>query len=213
MKKNWGWDFEKYQVGGLQTNCYILWNRQKQSVVIDPGDDGVEIAQRIGEKDLKLTAIWLTHGHFDHTLGVLDLEIIFKPKIYLNNKDQFLFNRQDDTARYFGQKLSARPKIDTRIVDLGQIKNVYLGETGFEVWPTPGHTPGGVCFYQREAGVLFSGDILLNGEVGRTNFSYSSKTNFKNSLEGLLGLADEVLVLPGHGEKTTIGEQRRKIQT
>lgn len=189
----------------MQTNCYLVWSDDKTAVIIDPGDEGTEIAQRINELKIKPMAILLTHGHFDHMLGVIDLKLIFNIPFYCHQADMFLLERQKETASYFlGLKngLSNFKKID---VDLEKIKEINIGEQKLKVIPLFGHTPGSVGFYYQKEGWLFGGDVLFDeGATGETGHQYSSKTDMEKSIKKIMDFPKGTLVLPGHGSSFII---------
>ena len=208
--------YESLILGDLETNCYLVWDEEiKEGVVIDPADDGVGISEEIQNKKINLVGVLLTHGHFDHTLGALDLKLIYKVPIYIHNKDTFLLDRQDETAKYFLKRKIETPNIIKIDKDLEKIKEIKIGEEKLEVILAPGHTPGSVCFYNKKNNLLFSGDTLFFGSRGRTDFKYGSTKNIFTSLKKLVKLPEETEVLSGHGEMTTIGTEkpRYKIHT
>lgn len=204
--------YEKLILGELQTNCYLVWNENnKQCFILDPADDGVSISEEIQAKGLKPMGILATHGHFDHTLGILDLKLIYNVPFYCSSKDMFLLERQQSTATHFLKKkviISNITKID---IDLDVIKKISLGDEEIEIIKTPGHTPGSVCFKSKpnpsEKNLLFSGDTLFKGSRGRTDFSYGSTKNIFESLKKLMKLPEDTVVLSGHGEETTIEQE------
>lgn len=195
--------YEKLVVGEMQTNCYLIWSDKKTGIIIDPGDEGVEIAQRINELKIKPVAILLTHGHFDHILGAIDLKMIFNIPIAMNKDDIFLTEKAAESASYFLKKKVNTIKIKDGGVD--NIKSLRFDTDEIEVINTPGHTPGSVCFYYKKYGWLFSGDtIFAEGLVGDTNHLYSSDLMLSESISKLMKLPASTVVLPGHGEATTI---------
>jgi glyoxylase-like metal-dependent hydrolase (beta-lactamase superfamily II) len=200
-------------LGDLETNCYLVWDDEtKNGVVVDPSDDGVAISEEIQNKKINLIGILLTHGHFDHTMGVLDLKLIYNVPIYIHNKDIFLLNRQDESAKYFLKRKIETPNIIKIDKDLEKIKEIKIGEEKLEVILTPGHTPGSVCFYNKKNNLLFSGDTLFFGCRGRTDFKYGSTKNIFASLKKLVKLPEETEVLSGHGEMTTIGTEKPRYK-
>jgi glyoxylase-like metal-dependent hydrolase (beta-lactamase superfamily II) len=205
--------YEALILGELQTNCYLVWDEDtKNGVVIDPADDGVGISEEIQIKGINLVGIWLTHGHFDHTLGALDLKLIYNAPIYIHNKDIFLLDRQDETAKHFLKRDTKIPNLVRIDKDLEKIKEIELDGEKFEVISTPGHTPGSVCFYNKKNKLLFSGDTLFAGLRGRTDFKYGSTPKIFESLKKLIKLPDDTTVLPGHGDTTTIEREKSKYQ-
>jgi len=206
-------NYEALILGDLGTNCYLVWDEKtKNGVIIDPSDDGVGISEEIQNKKINLVGILLTHGHFDHTLGALDLKLIYKVPIYIHNKDVFLLDRQDETAKHFLKRDTKIPNIVKIDKDLEKIKKIEIGEEKLEVIETPGHTPGSVCFYNKKNKLLFSGDTLFAHDRGRTDFSYGSTKKIFESLKKLMELPDDTLVLPGHEETTTIEKERPRYK-
>lgn len=188
-------------VGEMGTNCYLLYSQDKTAVIIDPGDEGVEIAQTINELGLKPIAILLTHGHFDHILGVLDLQLIFKIPVAMGTEDIFLINRAGETAKYYLKKNIKTPKI---LSVISKFKEIKLGKETIKIIRTPGHTPGGVSFYAKESGLIFTGDTIFASSIGDTTHQYSSKSDLNKSIEKILALPDGVKVLSGHGEEINL---------
>ncbi len=198
-------------LGQLETNCYLVWDEKtKNGLVIDPADDGVAISEEITARQIKLVGIVMTHGHFDHSLAALDLKLIYKVPIFINSKDKFLIERQQETAKHFLKREIETPNITKVDKDLAKISEINFGEEKLEVITTPGHTPGSVCLYNKKAGILFSGDTLFKQFRGRTDFSYASTKKIYESLKKLMKLPEETLVLSGHGEITTIGNEKSK---
>lgn len=203
--------YEKMVLGQLDTNCYLVWDEDtKECVVIDPADDGVSISEEINNLQLKVKGVFLTHGHFDHCLGALDLKLIYNVDFGCSSKDEFLLDRQDETAKHFLKREIQVPNFIKIDIDLNKTKIIKLGDEIFTIIKTPGHTPGSVCFYNRKNKLLFSGDTLFAGLRGRTDFRYGSTPNIFKSLKKLMKLDKDTLVLPGHGEETTIERESRR---
>jgi glyoxylase-like metal-dependent hydrolase (beta-lactamase superfamily II) len=192
-------NYRKLVVGELGTNCYLLWSNDKKAVIIDPGDEGVEIAQIVAELGLTPQLIVLTHGHFDHILGVLDLQLIFKIPVMMSDKDIFLLDRAVKTAEYYLKKKIETPKFKTK-----NIVDFKLSDEVIKIISTPGHTPGGVCLYSQKSGLLFTGDTLFETGIGDTSHQYSSKTDLTKSLEKIYKLKNVKTFLPGHGEEFSL---------
>jgi glyoxylase-like metal-dependent hydrolase (beta-lactamase superfamily II) len=179
-------------------------------VVIDAADDGVEVSEEIEKRGLKLKYILATHGHFDHNLGVLDLKLIYNIPYCASKKDMFLLERQQKTAKHFLKMEIKAPNLKTIDIDLDKEKEIKLDNDFLEIIKTPGHTPGSVCFYNKKNKILFSGDTLFKDCRGRTDFEYGSTKNIFKSLKKLMKLPENILVLSGHGETTTIGKEKSK---
>ena len=202
----------KYEVlilGQLETNCYLVWEEKtKKGIVIDPADDGVAISEEITARQIELMGIVMTHGHFDHCLAALDLKLMYQVPIFVSSEDKFLLERQNSTAKHFLKTKIETPNIVTIDKDLSKIKEVWIGKEKLEVIKTPGHTPGSVCLYSQKDKILFSGDTLFKQFRGRTDFAYGSTKKIYDSLKRLMKLPEETMVLSGHGEKTTIGDEK-----
>ncbi len=198
--------YENLILGDLFTNCYIVWDEEtKKVVVIDPADSGVEISDILQNKQLTLVGILATHGHFDHLLGALDLKLIYQVPFYCNSLDQFLLDHQKETAKHFLKREIRVPNFNKIDIDLNTINEIFLGEEKIEVIKTPGHTPGGVCFYSQKSGLLFSGDTLFIDGIGSTEHRYSNQNDLKTSINRIISLPKETELLPGHGESGTLG--------
>lgn len=195
-----GMKYEKFVLGELQTNVYLVWDeKSREGAIIDPADEADFLAQKIQDLDLRLKYILLTHGHFDHCLAALDLKLMFKVDVYIGRKDQFLLNRLAKTASWWLERKIVTPSIkDT--VNLDEGTKLRLGKGKIEVIETPGHSPGGVSFYVPNSKLLFSGDtIFSDGGVGRTDLPYCSEKDLKKSIEKLDRLPEDIMLLPGHG--------------
>jgi len=202
---------KRLEVGELQTNCYLIWEeKSKDCLVVDPGDEGVEIAEEIQNMGLKPMGIMVTHGHFDHILGVIDLLLIYKVLFYMSDLDQFLIDRAEETAAHFLKRKIDNPKIKKIDVDLEKTREIRIGQDKLQVIKTPGHTPGGICLYYKKGNWLISGDTIFKDLRGRTNFAYGSKRDIFKSICGLMKLPEETKVYSGHGEETTIGREQAK---
>lgn len=213
-------------VGSMGTNCYLAVDTETlKTFIIDPGDEADFISNQILEKHLDPVGILLTHGHFDHCLAVLELKLNFNLPIYLHPDDLFLYEKADKSATYWStQHVIARskatkqppplklPKIDFFIKD----KDILtFGSSRLTTIHTPGHTPGSCCFSTQSVNFqpsLFSGDTLFADGVGRTDLSYSSKSDLKKSLHKISKLSPDTIIYPGHGESITISIAEEFLQ-
>ncbi|MBI5127537.1 MBL fold metallo-hydrolase [Candidatus Roizmanbacteria bacterium] len=197
----------KYSLGQLQANCYFLIEGS-DCLIIDPADEASFILEELQRRNLKLIGILATHGHFDHIMAIGEIQLSFSIPLIINKKDQFLIDRLSETAEHFlGFKQSiVKPKnIESTISR--QLVNTY----GLQIIETPGHTPGSRCFYFKKEKVLFTGDTLFNGTIGRFDHSYCNKDDLRNSLIELTDLPEEVIIYPGHGEKTVIEDEKNNL--
>jgi hydroxyacylglutathione hydrolase len=188
-------------VGQLATNCYLLVDpKEHHTLIIDPGDDADYISDKIQSLHLIPKMIIATHGHFDHILGVVDLQLIYRIPFCLNQKDTFLVDRITETAAYFLGKNVYPPKpiIDGYITP-NQI--IRWGTSELKVLETPGHTPGSICLVSHKDNILFAGDLIFaDGYVGRTDFEYADKKLLDQSIRIVKSLGTDLMIYPGHGD-------------
>ncbi|MGB9836099.1 MAG: MBL fold metallo-hydrolase [Candidatus Saccharicenans sp.] len=192
-------------VGPLETNCYLYFCPEtRDCAIIDPGAEAERIFPVVTELNLKPVLILNTHGHVDHIGANVEVKERYHIPIALHSADLPML--EENVQLEFGLMLGAKPSPppDRLLADGDEIK---IGKTVLKVIHTPGHTPGSVCFYAD--GLLFSGDTLFCGGVGRTDLPGGSWKQLAQSLRSrVLVLPDETVVLPGHGPKTTIGEEK-----
>jgi len=200
---------ERFVVGMMQTNCYLLGDpATRQAAVIDPGGDGHQIAGRLRELDLELAMILNTHGHFDHVLDAWLLKQELGGDVFLHADDQAIL---EDRSVGLVAPLAATSKSPRGSVDhwLREGDRLQIGSLQLEVLETPGHTPGHVSFYLPAANVIFVGDTLFAGSIGRTDFPGGSYEELIRSVKTKIFPLDEAtVVLPGHGPETTVGEEK-----
>lgn len=192
-------------LGPLQTNCYILEDDNgKDCWIVDPGAEGDRLVALVKEKHWALQAILLTHGHGDHIGGVQALVDAFNVPVYIHEKDD-LFLKDSEVNLSANMGLNVTVKADVHHVTDGQ--KLQLGAHEFTVLYTPGHTPGGVCYYGN--GLVLAGDTLFQESVGRTDFPGGSFDELIFGIEDkLFPLPAETVVYPGHGPETTIGHEK-----
>lgn len=197
---------KKLVVGDLQTNCYILGDEKtKEGVVIDPGGDIDEIEKVIQKEGLNIKYIILTHGHADHIAALNELKKKTNALILIHPADSdMLVDPIYNLSSFTGEDLIC-PKADKFLDDGDKVK---VGGFELEVLHTPGHSPGGISLFGDK--MIFTGDALFCGGIGRTDFPGSSHTQLLNSIKNkILSKPDDTVVHPGHGPETTIGEEKR----
>lgn len=197
---------EKFVTGIISTNCYLAINEEtRQAVVIDPAACPSYLMGHIKSEGLEIEAILLTHGHFDHIMGLDGFLQEFHVPVYVHKDDEQLMT--DPELNQSGVYTSGYTfGMGTYIQD-GQA--IQAAGFEFKVLHTPGHTPGGVCYYAEAEKILFSGDTLFQSSVGRTDFPLGSMSDLVRGIkEKLMVLPDEVLVYPGHMGETTIGYEK-----
>lgn len=196
---------ERLVVGPFEVNCYIFGDKKtKEILVIDPGDDFPLIWDRISESEYQVKGIVLTHGHADHIGAVTELKNKTLAPIYIHPEDKdMLPDPKLNRSIYFGFSVTSPPA--DKILKEGDM--LQIGELNLKVIHTPGHTPGGICLEYDK--ILFTGDTLFAGSIGRTDFPGSSFQTLINSIKKkILTLPDEITIYPGHGPSSTIGEER-----
>ena len=195
-------------VGAFSSNCHILCCPEKPyALVIDPGADPEDIAAALTEHQLQPAVYLLTHGHMDHVSALADMEARWPAPIALHALD---------ASWAFTESNAARPYYDTPRAPRAITRDLHEGQEWtdhglrYQVIETPGHSPGSVSFYFPDLGILFPGDVLFAGAVGRTDIPGGSTPTLMKSLRRLTTLPPETKVYPGHGPATTLA---REIKT
>ncbi len=194
-------------VGMLQCNCSVFGDEQsREALVIDPGDDIAGIRAILERHGLRLTAIAVTHAHIDHIGGAQKLKAATGAPVYLNAADQPLYDHLDMQAVWLGVPTPERTRIDA---DAREGDRLRFGAAELAVLHTPGHTPGSISLWMPSERKVIAGDTLFRDSIGRTDLPGGDSRQILRSIaEKLLALPDETLVIPGHGEVTTIGRER-----
>jgi hydroxyacylglutathione hydrolase len=211
-------------VGMLQCNCHIVGDPETgEAIVIDPGEDDSRILEVIKRHNLRVTAIVITHTHIDHVGGLRCVHDATGAPVLMHADDLALYRMLDVQAALIGLKKPEQVQVDQLVREGDTIR---WGGYKAQILHTPGHTPGSVCLYlpgelragqqgsvaghtANGTGSLFAGDTLFAGSIGRTDLWGGSFDGIIRSIKGkLLDLPDDTIVYPGHGDATTIGQER-----
>ncbi len=196
-------------VTAFAQNCSILWDSEtKEAVLIDAGGEAEKLKAEVEALGVTVKALWLTHGHLDHAGAVGQLKVAWNvPVIGPHKEDAFwLDNIQEVSARY-GFPIPEKVEVD-QWLEGGEV--LSLGESQFEVRFAPGHTPGHVMFYNADNQLLWTGDVLFKGSIGRTDFPRGNHQQLLDSIQReCFSLPDETQFISGHGPLSTIGFEKR----
>jgi hydroxyacylglutathione hydrolase len=195
-------------LGPVETNAYLIADTQSgEAVVIDPAWDGAFIAEHAEQHGWQIRQFWLTHAHFDHFGGAAGLAKPGSPPPQgaLHPLDMSLWQAQGG-APLFGMRIDPGPRPEIALEHGGVL---HVGEFAFEVRHTPGHTPGHVVFYCPTRSLVFCGDVIFQGSIGRTDLPGGNyRTLIESIRTQILTLPDETLLFSGHGPETTVGDER-----
>ena len=192
-------------VGIFQENCWVIGNkRTKEAICIDPGDQAEDIVHMAAEMGVTIKMIANSHGHLDHIMGVRGVQSHTNAKFLLHADDLDIARTAQGSAQRFGSQTDPVPDPDYLLQDAD---TVQVDGLTLKVFHTPGHTLGSVCYYTDY--LLFSGDTLFRGSIGRTDLPGGNyKQEMSSIVDKLLTLPDETVVLPGHMMQTSIGVER-----
>ena len=193
--------------GVFATNCYIIADGDSgRCMAIDPGFEGARIAESIRSKGLECDCIALTHGHFDHICGVVEVRGSFGCPVLAFRGSEYLADARLNLSADFGMKAEVR---DPVWIDEGPLP----GNWGMiEAIHTPGHTPDSTVFYDREGGVALVGDTIFKGSVGNWSYPGGNRGDLMRSIGRILSLPEDTVLLPGHSEPTTVGAEARRLR-
>ncbi len=203
-------------VGMLQCNCSIIGDpKTREAIVIDPGDEVERILDMIGRYKLSVKAIVSTHAHIDHVGGLAKLHRYTSAPVMMHSEDLPLYNAMEIQSSFLGVPTPELTDVDHLLKEGDTLR---WGGYQVNVIHTPGHTPGSLCLYQEKENAnaplahpqLYAGDTLFAGSIGRTDLWGGSMRQIMESLtQKVMKLPDDTVVHPGHGDLTTIGEERR----
>jgi hydroxyacylglutathione hydrolase len=198
---------EMLTVGPFQENCYIIGDQESRvGALIDPGDEAARIAMAVEETGLDIGSIIVTHAHIDHVGAVAALTEEYACPVLMHAEAEPALGGLPTQAMMMGIRFGKAPKVDRYVEDE---EGVEVGDLRLRSLYTPGHAPGHLAFYLQDEGLVLSGDALFAGSVGRVDLPGGSMEVLMRSIEErLLTLPNETVVYPGHGPRTTIGNER-----
>ncbi len=196
-------------VGRLGCNCSIFGDEAtRQAIVVDPGDDIQEIVAILDRHQLRVKAIVITHAHIDHVGGAAKLKALTGAPVHMNARDQDLYDALPIQASWIGlAETPEQTEIDTQARDGDTLR---LGDADFHVFHTPGHTQGSLCLWIPSEKKLIAGDTLFRDSIGRTDLPGGDGRQILRSIKDkLYPLPDDTMVIPGHGQNTTLGREKQ----
>lgn len=194
--------------GSFEENCYLAHLAgAKQGILVDPGSSPEELKAAIAATGVKPVLILATHGHVDHVGAVQSMKEAYGAPFACHGDEEALLEGLEDSYAFYGLGTTRRPRIDQAVKDGDLLKGAGME---WRVIHTPGHSPGSLCLYHQDSGTLFSGDTLFKQSIGRSDFPGGSAKALLESIRGkLYVLPDATRVLPGHGEETTLGAEKK----
>ena len=197
--------FETIEVGPLKTNAYLI-EADNAKVLIDPGGNFNDIANAIDKTGGGLEAVWLTHAHFDHVSALHQIVAQYSVPFYMHPDASYFLEHATGMAKAFGFSINEPP---TNFIPLKDRQLLAVGTHQCLCLATPGHAPGHIAFWFKNEKLVFSGDTLFSGSIGRTDLPFGDLDLLRHSIESrLMGLEETTSVLPGHGPPTTIAIEK-----
>jgi hydroxyacylglutathione hydrolase len=200
---------EVLQVSPLACNCSIFGDEaMREAMVVDPGDNVADILEVVRKHGLTVKSIVITHAHIDHIGGAAKLKAATGAPVYMNINDQPLYDHIDVQAAWLGMRTPDKTAIDSPARDGDTLR---VGATDFQVMHTPGHTQGSLCLFIPAMQMVVAGDTLFRESIGRTDLPGGDGRMILQSIHHkLLKLPEETVVIPGHGDITTIGHEKAR---
>lgn len=195
-------------VGAFQQNCSVIWDEHKNAAIIDAGDEAEKIIRFVESQQLNVEKLLITHGHLDHIMAVEPLKAHFGVEVYGSHQaDQPLFEQLPQICQSYGL-----PAVAAFLPDhwLNEGDHIQVGNLHFDVRHLPGHAPGHIGFFDFANKIAFSGDVLFQNSIGRTDLYQGSLPQLLETIRTkLFDLDDDFIILPGHGAHTTVGQEKK----
>ncbi|MEP6507798.1 MAG: MBL fold metallo-hydrolase [Gemmatimonadales bacterium] len=197
-------NIEQITVGPFQENCYLVSDPDSDSLaIVDPGDEAERIIAAVERTGKTPEAIWITHAHLDHIGAIEGIRRKWNIPVYLHPLDEEVYRRAGEKAEEYGVPFEQPTRADR---ELAEGQTLALGNLKFHVTHVPGHAPGHVMIYGH--GRALVGDCIFAGSIGRTDLPFCNPLHLVQSLKRIVALPDDTVVHPGHGEITSIGEEK-----
>ena len=203
-------NIELITVGPFEVNCAVIWGEDKQALIIDPGYDAADIEAVLQANGLTVAAYLLTHGHADHINALGELHVAHPAPVYLHAADEkWAFGPNNQIPPHYSVPIRPNAEFPTLGKNNLDFSKVWkIAGLSFQCLETPGHTPGGVCYWFKDAGICFTGDTLFKGSCGRTDLPGGDARTLTASLKKLAEtLPPETRIVAGHGEGTTMAHE------